>query len=554
MRFVLSLPRRWSVGVALVTLFLSLAAPVSGADEATTADLEAPAISWGSCGPDYPNAECAVVTVPLDYDRPRGPTTYLALARIPAPDQDHRVGTVFVNPGGPGGSGVGFVLSGFGEFLSANLEGRFDVVGFDPRGVGASDPLHCFASEDELFAFFDGVPLFPYRRGQYRPFYERYASLADACLGGGEVIARHMSTADVVRDLDLLRRAVGDAGLTYLGFSYGSYIGNTYANLFPDNIRALVIDGVLDPRLWSSGRQIDSDRVATQEEFDEFLRLCDEARRRCAFAVPGGSAARWEQLAATVERNPIDLGDGFLYTYDFLIGDATSAMYVPELWGGPDGYAAFFDFLADAALGNRAAVADAANLRRELVDVLHGGQVREADYPNGFDAYFGNQCADTEYPGTFREFVAIDAYARAGSRFGPYWWWFNNGCADWPVAPDRYTGPWSTTTSAPVLVVGNYFDGVTDYAGAQASAELLVGSRLLSYAGWGHTVYGRNECSTAHIDAYLLDGTLPPEGTVCPANPNPFLTAAGAAEARERTIPLPGSPPSWVVRPDPSQR
>lgn len=144
-----------------------------------------------------------------------------------------------------------------------------------------------------------------------------------------------MSTADVARNLDLLRRAVGDRKLTYLGFSYGSYIGTTYANLFPRKIRALAIDGVLDPRLWSSGWQIESDRVATQEEFDEFLRLCEEAGSQCAFGAEHRSAKRWKALARSVEKEPIELGHDFLYTYDLLIGDATRALYSPESWGGP---------------------------------------------------------------------------------------------------------------------------------------------------------------------------------------------------------------------------
>ncbi|MGH3024391.1 MAG: alpha/beta hydrolase [Gaiellaceae bacterium] len=521
-----------------VLLVAWAAAPAAGQG------LQPPAIDWQPCGGDFPGRECATAEVPLDYDSPTGATTQIALARVPASDSANRVGSVFVNPGGPGGSGVGLVLSGFGEFLHANLDGRFDVVGFDPRGVGASDPLHCFDSEDDLVSFLSATPLFPYEDDQYRPFYDHWASLANACLTRGEVIAEHMSTADVVRDLDLLRQAVGDAKLTYLGFSYGSYIGNTYANLFPQNIRALAIDGVLDPRLWSSGWQIRSDRVATQKEFDQFLALCKAAREQCAFADGRRTAKRWEALARSVEEEPIDLGGGFLYTYDFLIADATGAMYSPEVWGGPDGFGAFLDFLADAALGDQSAKKQARAVRRGLLDEL------EADYDNGFDAYFGNQCADTEYPGTFSEFLAIDAFARAGSRFGPYWWWFNNGCTDWPVAEDRYVGPWRTGTSAPVLVVGNFFDGVTDHAGAQATNRLLRNSRLLSYAGWGHTAYGRSECTTEFIDAYLLDGTLPPRGTVCPANPNPFIVAT-AARSTARSAPAVGLPPAWLLRPEP---
>ena len=548
MRVVSGFSSWFAAAAAASVLLVAAAAPAVGAPErAGNQAPRVPSIDWQPCGDDFPGMECATAEVPLDYDRPRGETTRIALARVPADPAAGRIGSVFVNPGGPGGSGVGFVLEGFGSFLHANLGGRFDVVGFDPRGVGASDPLHCFDSEDDLVSFLVATPLFPYEQPQYRPFFDHWSSLSDHCLRRGERIARHMSTADVARDLDLLRQAVGDRALTYLGFSYGSYLGNTYANLFSRNIRALVIDGVLDPRLWSSGWQIRSDRVATQQEFEEFLRLCHEAGPECAFATPTGTRERWEALARSVEREPIDLGDGFLYTYDFLIGDATGAMYAPESWAGPDGFAAFLDFLADAALGDQAAAEQARAARRQLVATLAAPQP-EADYDNGLDAYFGNQCADTQYPRSFHEFLAIDAFARAGSRFGPYWWWFNTGCARWPVASDRYDGPWATRTSAPVLVVGNYFDGVTDYAGAQAANRLLKGSRLLSYAGWGHTAYGRSACTTAFVDAYLLSGSLPPEGTVCPANPNPFLVPAARIARAE---PVAGLPPAWVLRPEP---
>jgi pimeloyl-ACP methyl ester carboxylesterase len=542
MRMTVSALRR----LGLMAL-LSVACVALAASPAAAADPPVPSIDWQACGADNPTAECATVEVPLDYDRPAGANTHLALARLKATDAERRIGSVFVNPGGPGGSGVGFVLEGFGEDLHENLGGRFDVVGFDPRGIGASDPLHCFDSEDDLFSFLSAAPVFPYERTQYQPFYTHFASLAGRCLSRGEEIAAHMSTADVARDLDLLRRAVGDSRLTYLGFSYGSYIGTTYANLFGGNIRALVIDGVLDPRLWSSGWQIRSDRVATQEEFDEFLRLCREAGAACAFGSGKRTATRWETLARSVEREPIDLGDGFLYTYDFLIADATGAMYVPETWGGPDGYGAFLDFLADAALGDQAAKTLALTARRRYLRKVDA--LREADYDNGFDGYFGNQCADTQYPGSFLGFRIVDAYARAGSRFGPYWWWFNTGCTDWPVAQDRYAGPWETRTSKPVLVVGNYFDGVTAYSGAQAVNDQLANSRLLSYAGWGHTAYGRNACTAAHVDAYLVDGTLPPPRTVCRANPNPFLTPPATLAAPSDHVA--GAPPGWLLRPEP---
>ncbi|MET8758061.1 alpha/beta hydrolase [Lentzea sp. NPDC004782] len=463
------------------------------------ADPGIPRIDWQACGQDHTGFDCASVKVPLDYDNPHGATTTIALARKPATDQAHRIGSLFINPGGPGGSGVDFAFSA-GTRLSANLQGRFDVVGFDPRGIGRSDPLHCFASEEDLTKFFEGVPAFPYQAAQERPFYDRYRSLGPQCLDD-QPIARHMSTADVARDLDLLRRAVGDRKISYLGFSYGTFLGATYANLFPNNIRALVVDGVLNPELWSSGRQVESDRIATKEEFREFLRNCDEAK--CVFGPQ--SEKRWNALLASVRAKPIQLGDR-LYTYDAVVNAAIGAMYNPNSWPSA---ASLFDQLSNAS----AAVSVAA----------------EPDYDNGFDAYNGNVCADIEFPHSFEAYRSTARYAAAGSEFGPAWWWGNAACANWPVNADRFTGPWHTRTSAPVLVVGNHFDGVTDFRGAQAVNRQLAGSRLLAYAGWGHTAYGRSKCASDHTNAYLLNGTLPPVGTVCPANPNPFLPTAAAA-------------------------
>jgi len=548
---------RRSIGIGLVTGLIScliMAVPNPAASEQNPTSAApgpshgpAPVINWAPCGGEFVGLGCGTAAVPLDYDRPRGKTIPIALARVPASNPANRIGTVFVNPGGPGGSGVGMVLDGFGTALDGALGGRFDVIGFDPRGVGASQPLRCFDSQDELDAFLAGVPLFPYRKDQYRPFFATYRHLAHKCLDRGNDVVDHMSTADVARDLDLLRRSVGDRQLTFLGFSYGSYLGNTYANLFPRNIRAMVIDGVLDPRLWSSGRQIVSDRVATQHEFDEMLRLCDEAGPDCAFSAPGGSADRWENLATALRAQPLALPDGSLYTYDFLIADATGAMYAPESWGGPEGFGAYLDALADAVLGDQAAVSQVAALRQLLVNGLTVQAVAAQEYNNGLDAFFGNQCADIQYPQSLSAFRLIDRFAAAGSRFGPYWWWTNSGCAAWPVNDDRYIGPWSTRTAHPVLVVGNYFDGITHYDGAKASAKLLRNSRLLGYAGWGHTAYGRSECVFTYVNSYLVDGSLPAEGTVCPANPNPFLTSVARTSAPP--VPSVGLPPIWTLAP-----
>jgi pimeloyl-ACP methyl ester carboxylesterase len=525
-----------------------------------------PVLDWAPCGEEFPGIECAVAEVPLDYDRPRGEKTFIALARIPAADQANRIGTLFINPGGPGVSGVDWILSGdpnlsapsMGAYLADLTQGRFDVIGLDPRGVARSDPVHCFDTLDDLNAWWSQIPgIFPYTRAMERPFFDGFRVFASSCLHHGDRVLRHMSTADVARDLDLLRQAVGDERLTYFGQSYGSYLGETYAALFPDKIRALVIDGVLDPRLHSAGWHIAYDAVSPAQEWKEFLRLCDEAYAvdpaLCLLGGPEGAKARYDEMLRWLKDHP-DVWPGGWVTYDFVVAGATAAaLYAPETWGGPDGYAAWLAAIRDIVLAEAAgspglATADPGGLTRS------GGSQEQENYPNGADAYYAVYCADVEYPALFPVWSTVGALEEHVSIFGPFYWWTQAACASWPAAADRYAGPWSISTSAPVLVVGNYFDGITSYQSARAASRLLDGSRLLSYAGWGHTAAARSDCIAAHVASYLLDGTLPTEGTVCPAPPNPFLPPPAEdpearAAAPKPAKPRPIGPPPWLPRP-----
>ena len=496
-----------------------------------------PVLNWNPCSPD--GALCAAAQVPLDYDDPAGAQTFIVLARYPV-NPATKIGTVFVNFGGPGVSGVTrLIQSGFGLTLRALLQGRFDVVAFDPRGVGYSDPIQCFATDGDRTAFRAAHPIFPYFDDQERPYFDAYSSLGPTCLGRGQPIALHMSTGDVARDLDLLRQAVGDNRITYLGFSYGSYLGDTYANMFPDKVRALVIDGVLNPLIWTIGRQISSDRVAVAAVADQFNRLCDEAAAinpaYCLMSGPQGAAATFAAVAEALKQTPFVMPNGTLYTYDMLIAQTVGCTYTPEQWPAcANGIA----FLASALRGEDGAAQKADATLRGIVDSWRAADAGRA-YNNQFDASLGVLCADTQYRNPFAYYAALDGWAAKGSVFGPYWWWLNVPCADWPLSPDRYAGPWTARTSAPVLVVGNYFDPATDYAGAQAAAKWLKNARLLSYAGWGHCAFPRaNACVVNHVVRYLFDGSLPPEGTVCPANPSPFLPAASATSIGEGTTGL----------------
>jgi pimeloyl-ACP methyl ester carboxylesterase len=531
-------PRRHALRpLALATALLSalLIAPAALANHPKP---DVPKIDWADCPVGPANAQCATVQVPVDYDQPRGAKTRLALARIPASDPANKIGTLFLNPGGPGGSGVSLITGGFGNFLDRTLLGRFDIVGFDPRGVGDSTPIQCWEDDAARNAYFTGVLAFPYERSQQAAYFQQRAGIAGLCFGRSAnlPILRNMNTADVVRDLDLLREAVGDKKLTYLGYSYGSHIGNTYANLFPHKVRALVIDGVLDPRLWTAGFQIQADRDASFQVLEQFFAQCDAAGAACGLSGPSGSKARFDALLNFVRTTPILLGDGaggvFEYSYDLFVADSASVMYSPEIWPN---YAFFLGLLNDAVIGgDRAAAGRALSARAAMVAAVERASPKRATYDNGLEAYYGNHCADAQYPSILPLFSALDRYARAGSFQGPFWLWNNAACARWPVNDDRYVGPWVTRTASPVLVVGNYYDPATDYDGAVSSNRLLLNSRLLSYAGWGHTAAysGRSECVDDYVSLYLLDGSLPPRGTVCPAAPNPFGAAVAARGAQ----------------------
>lgn len=209
--------------------------------------IPAPKLRWWAC---YGTAQCATVKVPRDYDRPHGAKVELALLRVKARNPKQRIGSLFVNPGGPGGQATLLALAA-DQFLAPQILDRFDIVGMDPRGVGFSDNVRCFdsvAAQTAVFApYTRGFPVTPKQEAAWIRSTKAFGA---ACTKAGG-LALSMSTAEVARDMELMRRSVGDRQLTYFGFSYGSYLGQVYANLFPDRFRALAIDGVLDPQRWA---------------------------------------------------------------------------------------------------------------------------------------------------------------------------------------------------------------------------------------------------------------------------------------------------------------
>ncbi len=538
-----------SAALAMTGLVGSLVAPVApvAAQQVIVPTVPAvlPSIDWQPCRDGF---ECARVPVPLDYDRPDGATISLSVIRKPAGDASRRIGNLFMNPGGPGGSGVD-IVRGLAQFLPLELRERFDIVGFDPRGILRSTPLRCYRTFDEVF---EKLPFFAYpvtrRQENRQEAYDR--SLARACRKHAGPIKRHMSTADVARDMDSLRQASGDSQLNYLGYSYGSALGQTYANLFPDNGRAIVIDGVLDPEAWAGvarghrepvGSRLRSG-VGAKRTLKEFFRLCDEAGTECRFS--GDSKRRWNRLVRKFQNDPAfvrRVGGG----YSDFIAVTLGALYAPFIW--PE-LASFYRFLEREASRERIAAQRA--LMRDQLGLAAGPQ---EEYPNFIEGFPGVVCSDGINPrdyGRWRR--SADRAQEEQGHFGRLWSWTASACAFWPrgAGQDQHLGPWNATTANPVLVVGNRYDPATPYTGARAAARLLPNSRLLTYAGWGHTAFfSGNFCVDAEVTRYLLTTTVPARGTVCQPAGSPFgrLSARSSASA-ELTAAIAGTLPLPVRR------
>lgn len=520
--------------VAAGAATVGLTIPASAGTTASVASVTAavPQLHWRPCGGGF---QCARVGVPLDYDTPRGARISLALIRLPATDQRHRVGSMFVNPGGPGGSGVQFVRAA-GKFLwTATVRARLDIVGFDPRGVGASTPIHCYPSAAAENRALGSVPPFPFpaSTAQVSRYFAAWQRFDAACLAREGRVLQHVSTADVARDLDLLRQAVGDRGLTYDGVSYGTFLGQVYANLFPSKVRALVIDGVLDPIAWTTGRGDAGLPFSTrlhsadgaQATLEQFFATCDAAGRSCAFS-PGNPARKYAQLVVKAKAGRLTF-HGQQVTWPQLDAVTLGAMYSPRSW--PQ----FAGILQRVWRADPAAAAALDRLRATLN--------LQANYPNGTDAFAAIACSDSNNPHNVFAWPRAAAFAdRTAPYFGDIWTYASAPCATWPTrAPDRYTGPWTARTAQPVLVIGNRYDPATRYRGAQIAARLLPRSRLLTLNGYGHTALGQSRCIDRARDAYLVTGALPPAGTICQPDFGPFHTATPSSQAAMSPIPLP---------------
>ncbi len=508
-------------------------------------------IDWFPCGP----ADCATVRLPLDYDEPAGATIAVSMTRVKATNPAQRIGTLFWNPGGPGASAAQSTPF-FAEALGHTVTARFDVIGIDPRGVGASAQLRCFPSAAAQLTFYAQASRrnFPFTSEQERQAIADARDYGASCSTHGQPLVGAVSTAQTARDMEVIRQAVGDKALNYLGFSYGTYLGQVYANLFPDRVRTLVIDGVLDPLAWAGTPQTESIPVTERlgsgaagwRAFQELDKRCAAlGPRKCG--KPGEMQANFALVAERLKVKPVTFEDGARLTYDRFV--ALTQQFLLSAPGETGSLASYLQYFAGAT---DPAIAADAPARTQALQRLRALAV-DAGFPydNSLDGYQGVLCDDTRNAVKTSELPAVSAAsAKRAPHYGPLWLWAAAPCASdaWTAQDDdAYRGPFTRRTSAPVLVIGNYWDPSTPYEGAKAAARLLPNSRLLSGDIWGHTAYGKSSCTNRAVNWYLITQQLPAVGTVCTSK-DPFwfldhTIRVGTARQAESAAVDPGDDP-----------
>ncbi len=581
-----------SIGlVPAVLVAVLLAVPVSAAAASaavappydTTSALEArrvdrvptPDLDWYDCSADFGEGnECATADLPLDYDQPTGATTTVALLRHKAADQEHRIGSLFVNPGGPGGSGVSMAASAT-SFLGADVLDRFDIVGMDPRGVAFSDNVACWKNPGTQAAALSGLDTaFPWTTSQESAYVASSKAFGQACSTTGTPLSASMSTAEVARDMDVLRRAVGDTKLSYFGLSYGSFLGNVYANMFPDRVRTIAIDGVLDPIAWAgtTRRNLTVPQTAllrsgqaSAHALREVLARCAKAGpETCEFAGEGDPLANYAAIVAELKQGPITVVDNgteeeFQLDYPLLVNFLLSDLYYPfgASWVASD-LLQVLETLQTAAPKNTPQAKKQAAARAGLVKKFRATRAAAASagattvrqrqafgfgfpYDNSPEAYQSVLCTDGVNPPDAASWAGYaDANDLKAPDFGRLWTWGSAPCASatWTAHDeDNYRASFTRRTVNPVLVVGNYWDPATNYDNAVKVASMLPNSRLLRSNSWGHTAYGTSACATGAVDTYLLTGELPAVGTRCVGDDQPFQDPVEQGAQRRSATP-----------------
>jgi pimeloyl-ACP methyl ester carboxylesterase len=514
-------------------LAATLLIDVSGASAHGTST---PTLKWKPCG--GAGAQCATATVPKDYGSPSRGTLKLAVAKSPATDRTRKLGSLFFNLGGPGAPAAIYVKR-LGADMFPALNQRFDIIGMDPRGVGASRPsIDCHANQETEGFYSEPFPT-P-RSVDAGALLRKDTGYIRKCLDKNPGILPYVSTANVARDMDGLRRAVGDNKLTYLGFSYGTFLGATYASLFPNRYRALVLDGPVDANAYANhpSEGLLEQTSGFERELGRFLLACAVDQVACSGFGGTDPWDAFDELIYRADAHPIPAPhyapDPRPIKGDDIRGAAFAALYAKFLWGD------LAKALADAANGDGSGI-------RLIVDEDWYSRNEDGTYGPSSDRYFLITAADQNY-----------RHRRLGRYFaiGDLAWgmfdhfYVNNGYSElnyglYPIrARDTFSGPFHVPRSSPtILVVDTTYDPATPYHGGKRLARDLGQTRLLTMRGDNHTAYlGNSACIDENVDAYLIGLALPPIGTSCRQEvpfeaPQPQSQRLTAAQARSRQLP-----------------
>ncbi|MFJ8000184.1 alpha/beta hydrolase [Streptomyces sp. NPDC096310] len=457
-------------------------------------------LKWRDCG--VPDFQCATMKAPLDYAKPGGPEIELAVARKKATGPGKRLGSLMVNPGGPGGSAVGYLQAYAGIGYPAPVRARYDMVAVDPRGVARSEPVECLSGKEmDAYAQVDQTPD---DQAEVRKLTESFKKFAQGCEKRSGTVLPHVSTVEAARDMDIFRAVLGDRKLSYVGASYGTFLGATYAELFPKRTGRLVLDGAMDPSL--PARELNRDQTAGFETaFRSFAEDCVK-QADCPLGQKSAADAsnRMKAFFAKVDARPVPTGGDRELTESLATTGVIAAMYDESAW--PQ----LREALAGAMGGDGAALLALADSYYE----------RESDgtYANLMFANSAVNCLDLppSFTGPDEVTKALPSFEQASPVFGKGLAWAALNCTYWPVkatgAPHRI----EAKGAAPIVVVGTTRDPATPYTWARSLADQLSSGTLLTYNGDGHTAYGRgSDCIDTAINTYLLEGTPPTRGKKC---------------------------------------
>lgn len=446
------------------------------------------------CGPDVnasPGIDCAHFDVPIDYTKPDGPKFTLAMFRHPATGKKSQ-GPLIMNPGGPGVSTLDYINSAEGLF-SSNLTKAFDIIGVDPRGVGLSTPV--IDCTDDLNPLISSDPA-PRSAADEPAFIEFTKSFAQKCLATtGKNVLAHVSTIEAAKDMDAIRAALGVDKLTYFGFSYGTFLGAEYANLFPDKVRAMVLDGAEDPSLEGPGAS-EAQASGFERAFNNWAAWC-KATTSCAFHHEDPIPA-FDKLIASITATPIKGADTRLVTWGTAINGVAASLYSQSSW----------ETLAEAL--RSAEQGDGSGLE-SLADQL-AERDAQGNYTNAIEALNAIDCLDVSYPSDAASFEKLEVDFRAKyPHIGYALAWGGYICAVWPVAATGVPDLLTAQGAPPIIVVATTGDPATPYESGVAMSKTLKSGVLLTNNGEGHTAYrgGSNTCIDNQIDDYLLSLKVP---------------------------------------------